>query len=102
MAVTFTESTAITRIVLGVDSRSILVIRERVVTRTDDSTDPVTVTKTSDRSDTVIMDASDTSALVEGDDDYSGVASIFFNALPELEEGATVSRAPGQPFPTNG
>ena len=97
MAVTFTETTGIIRLILLMDSRAILVIRERLVTRTDDSTDPVTVSKTSDRSDTVITDASDTSALVEGDDDYSGVASIFFNALPELEEGATVPRAPGQP-----
>ena len=82
MAVTFTETTTITRIVLGVDSRSILIIRERLVTRTDDSTDPVTVSKTSDRSDTVITDASDTSALVEGDQDFSAIAAPYFAALP--------------------
>jgi len=102
MAVTFTETTGIVRLILTVDSRAILIIRERLVTRTDDSTDPVTVSKTSEQFDTVILDASDTSALVEGDDDYSGVASIFFNALPELEEGATIPSAPGQPRLVNG
>ena len=97
MAVTFTETTGIIRLILLMDSRAILVIRERLVTRTDDSTDPVTVTKTSEQFDTLVTGTEDVSGLVEGDDDYSAVASTFSNALPELEEGATVPRAPGQP-----
>ena len=44
----------------------------------------VTFTETAEYS---VKDASDTSALVEGDQDFSAIAAPYFAALPAEEEG---------------
>ena len=85
MATTYSEETSITGISMNLND--IDVLKTTLVTKTDDSTDPATVNTFTETVDYSVKDASDTSALVEGDQDFSAIAAPYFAALPAEEEG---------------
>ena len=83
MATTYSEETSITGISMNLND--IDVRKTTLVTKTDDSTDPATVSTFTETADYSVKDASDTSALVEGDQDFSAIAAPYFAALPASE-----------------
>ena len=84
MATTYSEETSITGISMNLND--IDVRKTTLVTKTDDSTDPATVSTFTETADYSVKEASDTSALVEGDQDFSAIAAPYFAALPAEEE----------------
>ena len=87
MAITYSEETSISNIKMSPnnDDGSIEIRKTTLITKTDDSTDPATVSTFTETADYSVKDASDTSALVEGDQDFSAIAAPYFAALPASE-----------------